>query len=67
MNNKVNICGSSFEDLSEEEMMLYDGGFAAEAAAGAGLTFASSALCGLVSAGVTVLATVTILMTADII
>ena len=64
MNNKVNICGSSFEDLSEEEMMLYDGGLAA---AGAGLTFASSALCGLVSAGVTVLATVTILMTADII
>lgn len=61
MISEVDICGVSFEDLPEKELMLFDGGLAAEAS----LTFASSIPCGVISAGVTVLATVTVLMTAD--
>ena len=60
------VCGNAFEDLPEEELMTYDGGGPAQSASASAkaTTWVSSVGCGIVSAGVTALTTITVLITA---
>ena len=60
--NQKDICGSAFEDLSDSEMMMLDGGNPAITTVA---TTSSSGPCLVISASVSATVSITVLVTND--